>query len=621
MKRPCFLLGVVAAVLLGACDGGSKGSATPQAAAEFAEIEQMQLDPHDPMDREWRDVINHFAKHMDTAYASKESQFTILHIAAIFNKAELVRCLLKDGADANATTYYLSPETGECSGEDSALELALADISGNPRGADGIIATIDALLQGGAKAEVKGSMKTSMAATAITLCEHESAVLHLMQQRPDICRSQDTDAHMMAAWKGWESVLKQLLTAYPLSPEEAGKALFTAAGGAFQIEGKHSRCIHLLLEHGAPINSRDEADRTPIFAAATTLLQTESNETPYVLSIIEQLLNEGADATLCAQDEEYPGCSAYDLLRMHPTALEELAQRGHKLEAPPLLFTPGLMLLSDVCKAKQRGQTTDVTLQHYDAIATILRPTADMQDSPIYPEALENAISLLCEADAHKTANLVANMPLWHSIAADKEASHHITPLLSAIRNAPNLILPAELLCQAARDLQRKKMNDEAATIVEWLGRDEHAQPYIEQMKQAQHPALQAGAWSAILLQKQLPAPRVGEIQYWIEKHPQADKTHPALQKALLLTSLQELWTGEMPANKQKQLIAAMREIGAPNAANQYEKIAQNLHDAEVLDQIMDQPDDWKFELEIATAQFILQNEQAFHKTPQQNTD
>lgn len=597
-------------LLSGGCEKRSAGSATPQAAAEFAEIESMPMDPQDPMDKEWRQVIEHFAKEMDTGYASPTYGFTILHVAAMFNKAELVRCLLLDGADPNATTRYRSPENGEINGGDSAMELALADIAENPQGAAGIIATIDALLQGGAKAEVKGEFKTGMLATAITLCEHEEAVLHLMRNiRPE----RDAEAHLVAAWKGWADVLKQLLSTHPLSGEEAGRALFTTAAGAFRTGGKHGQCISLLLAQGAPINACDDAGRTPLFAAATTLLQAESTEAPHILAIIEQLLSAGADAAMPAQDEEYPGCSAYDILRMHPTALDELEKRGHKLVAPPLGFEPGSpALLSDVCKAIQRGLTADDIRPHFDAIAGIFTPTPEMEGAPIYTEALENAIVLLGQTDSRKATQLVSRMRLWQEPDSWLTHEHVSAAVLSAIGKTPEIVLPAELLQSTAQKLVGLGMSDEAATLVEWMGRDAEAAPMIERLKQDAAPAIRAGAWTATLLQRGLPAPRNGEISRWLKTHAAADTHAPALQKALLLTSLEELWTGDMPKAKQKQLIAAMRDIGAANAAAQYEQIANNLHDPEALDHIMAQPNDWKFELEIATAQFILQNEQVF---------
>lgn len=614
MKKAFLLpLGIAAGFLVFSCENSSRGSATPQAAEEFAQLSRIPLDPNEPTDQEWKNVLEHFERHMDVHYRSPKTQLTILHLAAIFNKAELVRCLLLDGADPNARTRFFDEA-------DTAIEMALTAISGtteHPVGADAIIATVDALLKGGAKPEAENDIVVN----AISLCDYEEAALHLLQKLPpELMRSEE--ALQIAAWKGWEQTLNFLLNTH--SPEKAqmGKALITAAAGAFRADSKHADCIRHLLQRGADINAPDEAARTPIFAAATTLMQTEADETARMLDIIALLLQQGADATLNSQDEEYPGCSAYDLLRMHPSALCELEKRGYPLQAPPLAFTPAsTSLLSDVCKAKQRGLAAEETRHHFEAIASILAPTPEMEESSIYPEALENAISLLCQADNKRTSQLVAKMHIWKKPASWLTNEHMTHAVLSALRNHPELILPAEILQNTAKRLIELKMSDEAASLIEWMGRDPSAQGIIQELTQDANPAIRAGAWTATLTLNKLPAPRDGEIRNLIKNNSAIKQDSPALQKALLLTSLEEFWYGSMSKERQKQLIAAMREIGAPQAAARYEQIAQSLHDAEALDTIMAQPDDWKFELEIATAQFILKNEEAFRPAESENTD
>lgn len=614
MKKAIFLpLGMAAGFLVLSCENPSRGSATPQAAEEFAQLCRIPLDPNEPTDQEWKNVLEHFERHMDVHHRSPKTQLTILHLAAIFNKTELVRCLLLDGADPNARTQFFDKA-------DTAIEMALTDISGtteHPVGADAIIATVDTLLKGGAKPEKENDIVVN----ALSLCDYEEAAMHLLQKLPpDLMRNEE--AIQIAAWKGWERTLNFLLDTHSPEKEQLGKALITAAAGAFRTDSKHADCIRHLLKRGADINAHDEASRTPIFAAATTLIQTEADETARMLDIIALLLQQGADATLNSQDEEYPGCSAYDILRMHPSALSELEKRGYSLQAPPLAFTPAsTALLSDVCKAKQRGQSAEETRHYFESIASILTPTPEMEESTIYPEALENAISLLCRADSKRTSQLVANMHIWKKPASWLTNEHMTQAVLSALRNHPELVLPAEILQNTAKQLIELKMSDEAASLIEWMGRDPSAQDTIQELTQDASPAIRAGAWTAMLTLNKLPAPRDGEIRNRIKNYPTIKQDSPALQKALLLTSLEEFWYGSMSKERQKQLIAAMREIGAPQAAAQYEKIAQSLHDAEALDNIMAQPDDWKFELEIATAQFILKNEAAFRPAESENTD
>ena len=85
-----------------------------------------------------------------------------------------------------------------------------------------------------------------------------------------------------------------------------------------------------------------------------------------------------------------------------------------------------------------------------------------------------------------------------------------------------------------------------------------------------------------------------------------------AVREALLLTSLEELWFGRMNRDEQKKLFALMRRIGAPRAAELYERIARNLDRPEQLDAIVDQGDATKYELEVATARFFLEHKDEF---------
>ena len=64
-----------------------------------------------------------------------------------------------------------------------------------------------------------------------------------------------------------------------------------------------------------------------------------------------------------------------------------------------------------------------------------------------------------------------------------------------------------------------------------------------------------------------------------------------------------------------------MKEIGASEAAARYQEIVHAMDDPEKLDQITEDSDSWKFELEIATARFILHHAEAFLELSTQNTD
>ena len=56
----------------------------------------------------------------------------------------------------------------------------------------------------------------------------------------------------------------------------------------------------------------------------------------------------------------------------------------------------------------------------------------------------------------------------------------------------------------------------------------------------------------------------------------------------------------------------AMEEIGAGQAAARYRAIAAAMNDPDTLDKLTEDSDSWKFELEIATARYILAHSAAF---------
>ena len=117
---------------------------------------------------------------------------------------------------------------------------------------------------------------------------------------------------------------------------------------------------------------------------------------------------------------------------------------------------------------------------------------------------------------------------------------------------------------------------------------------------------MRAGAYAAQLAKAGLPEPRNNSVEAWLLTHGREADT-PFLRDAVLITSLEKLWFGRMPAEEQTRFIALMRRLGAPHAADAYENIAKNLDNPEQLELLMDD-DDWKFELEIATARFFLEH-------------
>ena len=157
--------------------------------------------------------------------------------------------------------------------------------------------------------------------------------------------------------------------------------------------------------------------------------------------------------------------------------------------------------------------------------------------------------------------------------------------------------------------------------MIELLSRCPDAKAEIEQFSRHSAGALKAGALAARLRQEGLPTPRDGDVELWLNNQRRNAEASPVVQKALLLTSLSRMWYGDMPPDEQQLMFDAMEEIGAPEAARHYRAIAAAMDDPDTLDKLTNDSDSWKFELEIATAEYILTHRMEFLSLPQENTD
>lgn len=263
------------------------------------------------------------------------------------------------------------------------------------------------------------------------------------------------------------------------------------------------------------------------------------------------------------------------------------------------------------------------TAEHYDTIAHILNPDSAMRQHPLYADALSAGISMMAQIDAPRTAQLLAGLPLWNDTLVWKDQHPHALATLEALTETPALVLPKELICTAAETMVKGNQQDMAAAMLELLGRCPDAETDIARYEQDTRPAMQAGALQARLLQAGLPAAKCYAVRDWLETHGRTADSLP-LQKAVLLTSQEDIWFGNMEEAKREEVFAVMEEVGALRAAKAYRDIAASLHHAEALDTITAESHVWKFELECATARFILQHRSDFLPPTEQekeNTD
>ena len=602
--RALLLVSLSGGILLSGCRPPERGHATPLAAEELAQItayipevgidEVMEL----PDAHEIFTLMADFAANPDARRTMPVSGVSMLHLACLFKKAELARCLLLDNADPNATT----------AAGDTPLSLAVSirGVEEEHLSDEETIRLIDTLIAGGADLNQHVAEDMPLLNYAGLNSYSEKVFLHLLDKGcgPDATTCQ------APAMMGWNTALKRMLDmGAGKAPGAMDTMLLMAAANL------HRDTVLLLLDAGADVNAHQLSGTTPLLEAAGHLLSPAEEEEPEhlraILDVCSLLIQRGADPELAEiRQDGSPAFRAVDILTKDAAILDELRKRGVNLAPAEIKFTSGIALLEEVGKAAVLEQIPPV--EAFDAIAAILNPTPEMLQHPGYHDVLPMAVELLHSIDAARASQSVAAMPIWSG--ADAWNKGHGDCLLPALTKCENLVLPKQIICAAAEHLNAAKKADATAFMIELLSRCPDSTTEIEQYCKHDSLPLAAGALGAKLRQAGLPTPRDGDVQLWLENHGR-EATSPILQKAVLLTSLSRLWYGDMLPAEQEQMLAAMEETGATRAAARYRAIVEAMDEPETLDKLTEDSDSWKFELEIATARFIL-NHSADFLTP-----
>lgn len=603
MKRTGFLLLLMlsCAISLTDCRPQDRGHATPEAAEELAYISaclpEIEVDKvlELPDMYEVLTLLSDFSANPDATRATPVSGVTMLHLACLFKKAELARCLLLDEADANAAT----------AAGDTPLSLALSirGVEDENLTEDDIIQLLEALISGGADIHRPVQDAMPLLSYAGLNSYHEKIFLYLLDKG---CQPDETTCQA-PAMMGWNTALKRMLDMGAAQRPEVKNTLLLMAAANL-----HKDTVQLLLDAGADVNAQHMGGTTPLLEAAGHLLSpAEEDEHEHKAAIIDVcalLIQRGADIRLAEiRQDGSPAFTAADILTKNPATVSALKESGVDITPPEITFTSGIALLEAVGKATVLEKTPPADA--FDAIATVLTPTEEMRKHPSYHEVLPMAIDMLHSIDAAGTSRLVAAMPEWSG--ADAWTKGHADCMLPALAECEGIVLPKQILCTAAEHLNAAGKVDSAASMLELLARCPDADAEIEHYAGHSSKALVAGALAAKLLKAGLPTPRDGNVQLWLENRSR-EADSPVLQKAVLLTSLSRLWYGDMLPEEQEQMLAAMEEISATEAASRYRAIAAAMDDPETLDKLTEDSDSWKFELEIATGHYILSHSDAF---------
>ena len=598
------------ALLLLSCGQKDTGHATPEAAAELAQIsvyipevgieEVLEM----PAGEEIDELLKQFARTADARLCSQPSGITMLHLACLFKKAELARCLLIDHADPNAVTAMGDTPLGLAVSMRGAEDASVTE--------DTIIQLIDTLVKAGADLTRHAGNDMSLLNYAGLNGYSEKVFLHLLDLNCPI----DETSCQAPAIMGWNTALKRMLDAGAGKVPHALETMLLMAAANL-----HPETVALLIEAGADVNAHELSGTTALLEAAGHLLspaeEAEPERRKAIIDICALLIQKGADPQLAEiRQDGSPAFNAADILTKDKSIMAELAARGVHIESQEIKFTQGRELLDQIGKATVLERIPAES--DFDAIAAIFTADEGMRNLPQYADVLPMAVELLYCIDAQKTSRILAALPIWTSQEAWTRG--HGSSLIPVLSKCPHLILPKQLVCLSAERLNKAGEVDNAATMIELLHRCPDAAAEIEQYCQSASLPLQAGALAAKLRQQNLPTPRDGDVELWLDNH-QITTPGPEVTKAALLTSLSRLWYGDMLPEEQEQILKAMEEIGASVAATHYRAIVASMHDPDKLDQLTEDSDTWKFELEIATARYILSQAAAFHKISAQNTD
>lgn len=565
---------------------GCKG----RTAAPLSEQEIALLCEAGEQDDDCSALIEEYRSTGNATLATEEGT-TMLHLACAAGKESLMKHLLAAGANADACSdalgYPLTMLTERLANNGDLTQFF----------------RLAAILQQ-AGAHLYGS------GVVLSPSLNEATYLRLLREFPAGEEENATPA-TPAAVMGWPRTLAYYLEHAPHPLQGADRFLLhiVAQNDAAQTEGAYLDCAKILLQHGlAADETAGEPDApTPLLVAAAAAQTPECGHGHEPgLAVISLLLRNGANPNRCTAGGECP----YDYLA---PLQEKLAVEGISLPPPtPLEFTEGVDLLRTVLRADRRQEAVEELRTAFGQIAQVLHPTQEMQawrqEDENYATARLAAIRLLARADSLQAARAVAAMPAWAGGTffpptgeAQERATEELTDLLQLLHEL-HLPLPAPLVLQLADTLCERHDSpsaEAAASAIELLAYGEETDTLLAELRQDTRLPIQAAAWQATLLRKNLPTTKIGDLQGWMQERGLTAAT-PAVQRLLRLTD----WGKLLSEAEEKQVLADMNTIGLKDAAARLRYL--NTADAAGGDPA--KAEETAYMLEIATARYLLEH-------------
>lgn len=524
-----------------------------------------------------------------------EDGTTLLHLACSAGHVGLVQHLLQQGADPNAqSSVYGWPI--EC----------LFDIPRDKPAETRLMMNL--LLVRGAKVEDYSRFSENL---------DEDTYLYLLRQS----WKGDTGhfAGALPAMNGWSVAFRTVLEKANDPTANEYKVLMheLVEGDGYGVNdgSRYLDCAQLLVAKGGSVEQEDGNGTTPVMTAAKVAYFARQNGDWECRpsDMLQMLLQHDANVYRCFdKDPDFPGYCAYDLLMANEQLMANLNALGYTFDAPPPLdFTEGEALLRTVVRADMRCEAEESLRPAFGQIATLLSPDEAMKSHPDYPAALCSAVNLLMRADEVQGTAAVAAMPLW--MDEDFWLNDSEVPLMVLhTLHANTVALSPEVLLPLAQKAEAARRTIVAAELMELLAFSTVEDAVLERYTQDERLALQAGAWQAVLLRKDIPAAKSSRIDDWLWVHGQQTAAAPDMKRALRLTSHHRIWNGTMDPQEQELLFADIDAIGEPETAAWYRRTATELDTAEEAEVDLKEREMYFFRLECATARFLLEHADLF---------